>query len=66
MFWAFALVCSAHDRTSPIPDPPVKILDHSPGELARLGAISMTLTLVNIIIIFIMGCLVLKVSRQSS
>ena len=69
MFWAFAIVCSAHGGPLPMNiidnnnnGKPVKILSHSPGDLASLGAISMSLTIINIIVIFIMGVLVLKVS----
>ena len=71
MFWSFAMVCSAHGGPLPMPvsnstvdNKPVKILHHSPNDLASLGAISMSLTIINIIVIFIMGVLVLKVSGR--
>lgn len=71
MFWAFAMVCSAHGGPLPTTQSsngnggvatPTKILEYAPRELASLGAISMSLTIINIIVIFIMGVLVLKVS----
>ncbi|XP_066911919.1 uncharacterized protein [Clytia hemisphaerica] len=61
MFWAFAVVNSAKD-VAPISSSQ-QITHFSPDHLGRLGAISVTLTLVNIVVIFIMGVVVLKIKE---
>ena len=60
MCWAFALIRSFKEATYNVPKS--KLTDYTSNELVEIGAISMTLTLVNIFIIFVMGVIILKVS----
>ena len=61
MLWAFAIINSAKDVT---PDPSSQLIIHfDPNHLARLGGISVALTLINIILIFLMGAAMMKIKE---
>ena len=51
--------------TTPTPPPSISdsLYDYDPGKLAVMGSYSLLLTLVNILIIFIMGVIILMVIR---
>lgn len=65
--WAFAII-NAFTKAQPsnstdVTQVKVNLEDYTPAQLGEMGAISVTLTVVNIFIIFLMGVIILKVKE---